>query len=381
LHVYHLANLLAGDGHSVEVICSGDAHKFKLQAPRPGEYPHHPGVTVHRIKSGAGRLEPMLTYLFGTPVFTRRRLKRLLEQDYDVIHYHNISLFGGISILNLGRGIKLFTQHTYWLFCPTHYQWKNKREVCEKKECLSCLLSYRRPPQFWRYRERMETRLRPVDSLIMPCKFMIEEHRREGFKGRMDCLPYFVEPVEKAAAADLEKEFGHLRPFFLVVTRLESYKGPQVAVSAFKKKKGAAGLVIVGTGSRSEYLRKLAGGDPHIYFLNYVAPDRLDWLYQNAVALLAPSVWPEMGNQTVLQAESCGTPVIAAGNGCLPELVEEHGSGIIFHDEAELLRAMERMEDPDVRSGFVPKAQAAYQNNYTPRIFLDRYYRLIEELR
>lgn len=380
LHVYHLANLLAADGHRVEVVCSGDAHAYKIKEKRAGRYPHHRGVKVHRLMSGAGKIEPLITYLFGFSFLLRRRIKEILEKDFDVIHYHNISLFGGISALSWGRALKLFTLHTYWLFCPTHYLWKNKREVCGKKECLSCLRSYHRPPQFWRYTGLRDKLLKQVDSLIMPCRFMLKKHREEGFAGRMDCLPYFVEPVKAPPSPELEKEFGGDRPYFLLVTRLESYKGPQVAVSAFRKKGGESKLLVVGTGSLDETLRESAAGDRRIRFLDYLAPEKLDWLYQNATALLAPAVWPEMGNQTVLQAISCGTPVIASRTGCLPELVGEYDCGILFENEKELIGALEKMEELPIRRKYVPRCRMAYREEFTPEKYLRRYYRLIEEL-
>ncbi|MEA1929247.1 MAG: glycosyltransferase family 4 protein [Candidatus Auribacterota bacterium] len=380
LHVYHLANLLARDGHSVDVICSGDAHAYKLSDQREGDYPHHPGVTVHRVKSKAGRLEPLLTYLSGGPFFSRARIRAVLAKGFDVIHYHNISLFGGIRSLSLGDGLKLFTQHTYWLFCPTHYLWKDNKEVCGSKSCLRCLAAYHRPPQLWRIGGLRDRMLDNINSLIMPCRYMVERHREEGFEGRMDCLPYFVDPVKSCDSPQLEREFSDLRPFFLFVARFEEYKGPRLAVETFMKKQGDSKLVMVGTGSMEEELRELAGPDPRIRFLKYVAPDKLDWLYAHAIALLAPSIWPEMGNQTVIQAQSCGTPAIASDVGLLPELVRAHKAGIMFRTGEGFLAALNRMEDPGVREEFVEPCLRAYRAEYTPEKFLERYYRLIDDL-
>ncbi len=378
LHVYHLANLLAADGHRVEVLCSGTAHAYKIQGSRAGDYPHHPGVTVHRVQSG-GRGEVLLSYLFGRPFFSLRRISEVLEGEFDVIHYHNISLFGGISCLGMGRGVKLFTQHTYWLFCPTHYLWKMKKRVCEKKDCLRCLLAYRRPPQFWRWTGLRNRLLQEVDSLVMPCRYMLEKHREEGFTGRMDLLPYFVNPVpEEIVPAGEEGE--PLEPFFLFVARLEPYKGPRAAISAFRRWKGKANLVMVGTGSMAGELRQLAAGDPRIKFLDYVSPEKLDRLYRRALALLAPSLWPEMGNQTVLQAHSCGTPAIVSSAGLLPELVRDGETGIIFRNEEELTAAFTRMLDPGFRDSLAEPCREAYRADHTPRRFRERYYRLLEDL-
>lgn len=380
LHVYYLADLLARDGHVVDVITSGDAYSYKLRDQREGDYPQHPGVKVHRLESKFGRLEPLLTYLTGGPVFSLSQIKAVMKKEFDVVHYHNISLFGGIRSLGMGAGIKLFTQHTYWLFCPTHYLWKNNREVCEGKACLRCLASYHRPPQLWRFGGLRDKMLAEVDSLVMPCRYMLERHREEKFSERMDCLPYFVGPVKRETSPKLEREFAELRPFFLFVARFEEYKGPRLAIETFMKKKGDSKLVMVGTGSLERELRELASSDPRIRFLKYVAPDKLDWLYANAIALLAPSIWPEMGNQTVLQAQSCGTPTIASGKGLLPELVESHNAGIIFRTREEFLSAMNRMEDPAARDGFIEPCLHAYRTEYTPEKFLERYYRLIESI-
>lgn len=380
LHVYHLANLLAADGHRVEVLCSGAAHAYKIRDRRAGDYPHHQGVRVHRIVSPLGRGEVLLTYLLGRPVLSRRPLAEVLRGEFDVIHYHNISLFGGISILKEGRAVKLFTQHTYWLFCPTHYLWKMKNRVCEKKECLRCLLSYRRPPQFWRWTGRRDRFLAEVDSLVMPCWYMLERHREEGFGGRMDLLPYFVNPVPERSAPGGEEPAGR-EPFFLFVARLEPYKGPQAAVSAFRRWRGKADLLMVGTGSMAGELRRLAEGDPRIRFLDYVSPEKLDLLYRRAVALLAPSLWPEMGNQTVLQAQSCGTPAIVSAAGLLPELVRNGETGIVFKKEDELGAALTRMLDQKFRDQLAGPCRAAYRADHTPERFRERYYRLLSDLR
>jgi glycosyltransferase involved in cell wall biosynthesis len=218
-----------------------------------------------------------------------------------------------------------------------------------------------------------------VDSLVMPCRYMLDLHRREGFSRRMDYLPYFVEPVRGGDDPSLEEEFGGLRPYFLFVARLEPYKGARAALSAYLKKKGRTRLVMVGTGSMERELKDLAAGDDRIRFLDYVPPAKLDRLYAHATALLAPSVWPEMGNLTVLQAFSCGTPVIASGAGLLPELVEKTGAGVVFRGEEEFVSALDRMEEEDFRQRFVEPALRAYREEYSPRKFLERYYRLIEE--
>jgi glycosyltransferase involved in cell wall biosynthesis len=221
--------------------------------------------------------------------------------------------------------------------------------------------------------------LSQVDALIMPSQFMLDKHLEEGVKVRMDRIPYFVFTHEIPNNDHWEKQLGKHRPFFLFVARVEPYKGAQVAVRAFRRKKGKSRLLMVGSGSLMDSVRVMAGTDPRIVFLGHTVRDKLSWLYQNAVALVVPSLWPEMGNQAVLDAMSYGTPVIAAENGCLTELVGENEAGILYRTEDELVAAWDKMQDASLRNKYSAKARAAYYEHYTPGKFLEKYYQLIQE--
>ena len=379
LHVYHLARLLAEAGHEVDVLCSARAHRLKIASARPGEYPDHPGVRVIRIPGG--KMDVLSTYLFGRGPSSSRSLRRRLQAGYDVIHYHNVSLLGGVPSLSWGRArLRLFTQHTYWLLCPLHYLWKFNREPCRQKACFRCLGWAGKPPLIpWRAGSRFLGQLDGIDSLIMPCRDMRARHRAAGITVRMDHLPYFVAPVPPGRQQSL-REFGLERPYYLLVSRLESYKGPQVALEAFLSRPGEADLIIVGTGSLEKELKRRAAGDPRVRFLDYVAPENLEGLYARARALLAPSLWPEMGNQTVLQAASCGTPALASRVGCLPELVEENAAGLMFTGPDGLIEGLERFQDERLRSELGGNAQTAYRGKYAPEVFREKYLSLVGEL-
>ncbi len=84
----------------------------------------------------------------GRPVVHGARIARILSEDFDVIHYHNISLVGGPGIMVHGSGLKIYTAHEHWLVCPTHILWRHQREICTGKECLRCAMHYRRRRSF-----------------------------------------------------------------------------------------------------------------------------------------------------------------------------------------------------------------------------------------
>src|SRR2546422_7493903 len=86
--VHRVSNELARRGHLVEVIHCTDAYRLAA-APPEEPYRDHPGVTVHGLKSRWGRLSPLLTQQTGSPLLKGKRIRRILETGFDVIHYHN----------------------------------------------------------------------------------------------------------------------------------------------------------------------------------------------------------------------------------------------------------------------------------------------------
>ena len=185
LFVEQLSRELADRGHSVDVVHCVDSFRL-LQRKQPEAEPHaHAGVTVHRISSPLGRLSPIATHQTGLPLFKIRQIRRVLEGGHDVIHYHNVSLVGGPGVLKLGRGIKLYTTHEYWLVCPTHVMFRFNRAPCERPLCQACTLSYGRPPQLWRHLGLLRSGCREIDAFISPSRFGIDLHHRMGFEAPM----------------------------------------------------------------------------------------------------------------------------------------------------------------------------------------------------
>jgi len=96
--------------------------------PRVREQPiaqsEQDGVVVHRLRSPFGMLSPMITQQTGWPGVKTSHLRAVLDCDFDVVNFHNISLIGGPGILEMSRApVTLYTLHEHWLPCPTHIFW------------------------------------------------------------------------------------------------------------------------------------------------------------------------------------------------------------------------------------------------------------------
>lgn len=388
--VQRLSNELACRGHRVEVVHCIDS--YRLAAPPVfGGYRDHPNVTVHGLKSPLGALSPLLTHQTGLPVLKSRRLRAILEKDFDVIHYHNISLVGGPKILEYGRAIKLYTMHDYWLVCPTHALFRFNRSPCARPSfCFLCTLAYKRPPQWWRYLGLLRRTMKNVDAFIAPSLTSQRKHQQLGLNGRIVHIPNFVSFADAEAPADRRDEERTEKPYFLFVGRLEKLKGLHALIPAFREYDKAQ-LWIAGTGSEEASLRGLAGRSANIRFLGHRSGPDLRRLYREAVALIYPAINFQLGvSQTdsgqgaplvIMEAFSEKTPVIVSNFGRIPALVEQTGAGMVYSSDAELLAAMDRLlANRPIRDEMGLRGHEAYRRNWTAEAYLQRYFALIEEI-
>jgi glycosyltransferase involved in cell wall biosynthesis len=379
MYLYHLTNELALRGHEVTVVHCVDSFNVLTSEPPRGDFPQRSEVTVERLHSPLGALSPVVTYVAGTPGLKARQLKRILTPGrFDVVHFHLVTLVGGPGVLRYGDGIKLYTTHDHWLVCPMYDLWRYNRELCDRRECLRCTLSFRRPPQLWRY-TRWQRHLANVDLFLSPSRSTIEQHRARGFPYPMQHLPYFLPAGESAEPAPDRPEPA--RPYFLFVGRLVKLKGVQTLIEAFRRY-DSADLLIAGDGVYGDELRRQAEGLEHVRFLGRVHPRELLALNADAVAVLVPSLAYETFGLIGLEAFAQRTPVIANDHGAVREVVEESGGGLTYSSIDELAAALTRVQsDHELRSELGERGYGAYQRLWTAGPHLERYFAAIDEAR
>ena len=378
MFIYRLSNALAGQGHEVEVIHCVDAYEMQANGPPSGDYPHHPNVTVHSLKSKGGMLSPLVTQQTGHPGLKNPRLRQLIEDgNFDVINFHNTSLIG-LKALTYGSGIKLYTMHEHWLVCPMHVLWKFDREACTQKQCISCTIKGKRPPQLWRYTGFMDSMLDNIDAFIAVSEFSKQKHLEFGLnvKAPIEVIPYFV-PLPEVDEVPQTEAPPHPRPYFLFVGRLEKLKGVQNLIETFRRY-DKADLLIAGDGSYETELRSQAQGLDHVKFLGRVQYQELQRLYRHAIAQVFSSIGYETLGIVLLEAFLQNTPVIVNDLGAPPEIVEQSGGGLIYENEAGLIEAMELLRnDPNLRTTLGERGREAYYRYWTPEAYMPKYFGLI----
>lgn len=378
--VRRLAHALARRGHQVDVIHDIDAFRALGGSVELTSEPEPENVRVHGLESPFGTLSCLATHQFGRPVVHGRKIRAILGQGFDVIHFHNISLVGGPGILEYGTGIKLYTAHEHWLVCPSHTLWRHNREICNARECLRCIAHYRRPPQLWRHGTMLEQQVRHVDAFTTYSQFCADKHREFGFTRPMSVTPPFLPNAEAP-----EQEPGSARdpedpPYFLFVGRLEAIKGLQDVIPLFRKA-GTAELRVAGSGIYENQLRKLAADAPRVRFLGKQSRAQLRELYRGAVALIVPSICYEVFALVILEAFREGTPVVARRLGPFPEIIDQSGGGLLFDDATGLEQALEKLLGSDeLRARLGAAAARVAQSVWSETWAMKRYFELIADV-
>jgi len=130
------------------------------------------------------------------------------------------------------------------------------------------------------------------------------------------------------------------RNYDLIVSALVPYKRIDLAIAAYGRVRRP--LKIVGDGPDFKALKAMAR--PNVEFLGPVQGERLRDLYRNARLYVLPG--EEDFGISVVEAQACGTPVLAYGRGGVTETVLDGKTGLFFDSPtvAGLLAALDKFE-------------------------------------
>jgi len=114
---------------------------------------------------------------------------------------------------------------------------------------------------------------------------------------------------------------------------------------------------------------------PHVRYLGEIGEAEKAALLGGAQALLFPIDWPEPFGMVVIEALSCGTPVIAWNHGSVPELIESGVTGWIIESEEAGVDAIAQLDRIDRRA-----CRAAFEQRFAAERMARDYVQIYEHL-
>ncbi len=167
--------------------------------------------------------------------------------------------------------------------------------------------------------------------------------------------------------------------FYLTVSRLVSYKKVSLIVNAFNLM--GKPLMVIGTGPELEQLRAIA--QPNVQILGSQPNSVVEELMAAAKAFVYTAC--EDFGIALVEAQACGTPVIALGAGGALETVQDirqypqTGTGLLFspQTEAALIEAVQTFET--YQGQFDPVTVRSQALKFAPNIFQERYQSFVQQ--
>ncbi|MCF7843364.1 glycosyltransferase family 4 protein [Candidatus Gracilibacteria bacterium] len=137
--------------------------------------------------------------------------------------------------------------------------------------------------------------------------------------------------------------------YFLYIGRITEDKGVHLAIEAAKAagvKLRIAGASYPAEGYWHKHIEPHINGDTVRFFGSATFDDKIS-LIQNAKALLFPTQVQEIFGYVMIEAMSCGTPVIGWNNGSVDEIVQHDVTGYVVDTVEGMTDAIKKIDQID----------------------------------
>lgn len=333
------------------------------------------------------------------PTSKHRVHNALIDLKADLLHAQNLFPLASPSVYSAAQRLNVpVVQHlrNFRMSCLNSYLYR-KGKVCENcigrnpwrgvlRRCYRS--SFPASASVWQmliFHRSRKTWKNHVDAFITPSQFSAQKLIESGLpENKLHVKPNFIEdPLSDGMIKPLPK-----RPTFLFSGRLSAEKGVMVLLKAWKLVDNKDWkLMIVGSGPEKLKLQLFCEeyGLDNVDFVGQMSLDQLILKIQQSTLSIVPSQWYETFGRVVIEAFSCGRPVIASNLGALAELVEEGVSGFLISPSNEYAWADSIQwcgENLSAVSRMGKAARKLYLEKFTPEInyqkMFDIYSKVIE---
>lgn len=285
----------------------------------------------------------------------RKKIRKVLEDfEPDVVHLNNFNFQLTPSIIyeikafekTQRRKVRLiFTAHDYQIVCPNHMMripstnencarcLEGDFLECTKHRCIhnSKMKSILGSIEGWMY-GKLRT-YRYLDSIICPSCFLEDKLKRNPLiSGKTVIMHNFAEVPKKAQE---EK-----KNYILYFGRFSEEKGVRTLLKVCRRVSEIP-FIFAGSGPLEAEVDEVK----NVKNLGFLKGNDLYKLISGASFSIYPSEWYENCPFSIMESIICGTPVLGAEIGGIPELVEQGVTGELFRsgDEDDLINKIQML--------------------------------------
>lgn len=242
--------------------------------------------------------------------------------------------------------------------------------------------------------------LKNVDLIIAGNKEATQVLKKKKYGGAVELLPQFGvndRYFTKKNVGKLKKELNPENCFVVgYIGRVNEEKGIESlirAVAIIKQKRKLypqkkVKLLVIGNGNYKQEGIELSASlsvEDSIVFLDAVDFNQIVDYYNIMDLMVIPSLtteeWKEQFGRTIIEAMSCGVPVIGSSSGAIPEVIGE--AGVIFQEgKAQILseKINHLAEDDKLRNTLIDKGLKRIKENFTTEIIAKKTYEIYRKL-
>ncbi len=342
-HVYNVSKKLIERGYEVTVMTRGSLKTTQI----------HTLDGIRVIKVPYIPIYPFHVNIHG---FFVNRLFKSLENEFDIVHIHTpltpviktdlpiLVTFHSPMIIGT-KYMELIDLKSWAAKIMAHLVSYTLELKLIKRANIMTAVSNHVAYELERYYNVSHDMIRVIGNGVDEKKFVPSKHRNENY--------------------------------ILYVGRLSHGKGLldliECARNVCKHYKDVS-FYLVGKGDLENMLKekvKSYGLQGRIFFLGHIKHEKLIQLYQNAILLVIPSYY-ESGPLVLLEAMSCGIPVVSTPVGIAPEIIKNNENGILIPHKkmAEAISVL--IEDGKLRRKLGNNARKTIERKYTWNSVTDR---------
>ena len=170
--------------------------------------------------------------------------------------------------------------------------------------------------------------LRRAEKIITPTN-IVRKSYLSNFDGKVEVLPNPIdtELFQPCPSQDLKTFSKKKGKVIGYAGRIAREKDIETLIKLADHFEGM--IYIVGGGEAKKHYERLAEGKSNLEFRDFIAREDLPAFFSHIDFFVNPSVSETQG-MTVLEANSCGTPVLGADSMALKEVIEHGKNGLLF---------------------------------------------------